>query len=456
MNPVPQRRQLSQRRQGQRGYALLFIFVLAGMAAVSLYTALPRAVFESQRAKEDLLVYRGQEYQRAIQLYYRKFRKYPMTLEELEKTSGQRFLRKRFVDPMTGSDEWRLINIVNGSYKDSKVIKPTGAQEQKLGTGFGGTDPNQAAANGQDPNDPAAMRRASDVAAADIGGQTNPDGTPREPAAPTDPNSPNNANVNVGAPGGNPGGNPNPPNTAPPPNTIPPSNQPPSNQPPAYVPGGVGASAPSTPSPATSPFPTLPSNMINRPPGSTSAGTSTSGQRPLTNEQLSPALNTIQRLLTTPRPPPAGLNIGNPSTTNAANLGAFPASGPALGGGNAGSGNPALTGIAGVASKFEGKGIKVINERERIEEWEFIYDPAKDQGGRPNANAQSQGQQGQPGQQGLGNSGFGNSGFGNQGRPGGGGVFPGGQPSTGRPGFPGGNRPIGQPGTIGQPGIPRR
>ena len=38
-------------RSRQRGFALLFVFALAGMAAVMLYNALPRAVFESQRAK---------------------------------------------------------------------------------------------------------------------------------------------------------------------------------------------------------------------------------------------------------------------------------------------------------------------------------------------------------------------------------------------------------------------
>jgi type II secretory pathway pseudopilin PulG len=453
-------RPLSPDRTPQRGFALLFIFVMAGILAVSLYMALPRAVFESQRAKEDLLVYRGQEYQRAIQLYYRKFRKYPMTIEELEKSSGQRFLRKRFIDPMTGKDEWRFINVVNGSYTNSKVIQPTAAQEQKLGSGFGTPDPNQQQV---DPNDPAAMRRASDTAAADIGGQLNPDGTPRETPPPTEgetnqqspnappaydsslpynPGIPNNPSANIGGPQQQAPGN------ISPGGMMPGSNTPPPVAPPVYVPGGVGAGSPSVQAPTTAPFPTLPPGMINSSQinaGGTSAGSSAGGQRPVTNEQLNPAISAIQRILTTPRPPPPGLVIGGQATAAAASMGQFPTSGPAANPAGGGSGNPALTGIAGVASKYEGRGIKLINERERIEEWEFIYDPAKDQGGRPNANAQSQQQpgMGQPGMGMGGQQGFGQQGFGQQGFGGQSGF---GQPQGGRPANmgmppPGGMRP---------------
>jgi hypothetical protein len=35
-------------------------------------------------------------------------------------------------------------------------------------------------------------------------------------------------------------------------------------------------------------------------------------------------------------------------------------------------------GIAGVASKFEGAGIKVYGDRTKYNEWEFIYDVRKD------------------------------------------------------------------------------
>jgi hypothetical protein len=142
------------------------------------------------------------------------------------------------------------------------------------------------------------------------------------------------------------------------------------------------------------------------------------GQRPITPEQMSPALDVIQRLLTQPRTPPPGVITGATPSSNSSSAitGTFTASGPAANGGNGQFGGG---GIAGVASKHEGRGIKIVNDRERIEEWEFIYDYAKDTGrGRPNANTQTQ-QPSQPGIPGLTNSGFGNNtnlpGFGGQG-----------------------------------------
>jgi hypothetical protein len=36
-----------------------------------------------------------------------------------------------------------------------------------------------------------------------------------------------------------------------------------------------------------------------------------------------------------------------------------------------------IAGIAGVASKYEAEGIMVINQRRKINEWEFIFDPIR-------------------------------------------------------------------------------
>jgi hypothetical protein len=105
--------------------------------------------------------------------------------------------------------------------------------------------------------------------------------------------------------------------------------------------------------------------------------------------------------------------------------------------------------IAGVASKLEKSSIKIYNERDKYNEWEFIYDFAKDRtgagrmagamgngdprlgqqaGGQPVNNGPFTGQPGGPGgQAGIG----GQTGFGGQ--PGFGGVSTP-QPSTGSSG----------------------
>ena len=108
----------------QRGYALLMIFLMAAIVALMLYQQLPRVAFESEREKEQLLIDRGEQYIRAIQLYYvANNRQYPTSIDDLEKQE-KRFLRRRYVDPYTGKDEWRIIHTNGGFLTDSLVQKP--------------------------------------------------------------------------------------------------------------------------------------------------------------------------------------------------------------------------------------------------------------------------------------------------------------------------------------------
>ncbi len=71
---------MRRRRQNEGGYALLLVFALAAAVAVKLYLEMPRVAFEHQRNKEGLLVERGEEFVRAIKLYYRKNQKWPQNL----------------------------------------------------------------------------------------------------------------------------------------------------------------------------------------------------------------------------------------------------------------------------------------------------------------------------------------------------------------------------------------
>ena len=160
-------------QRGERGFAMLLVFAMAGAVAILLYKELPRLVFESQRLKEDELVYRGEQYSRAIQLYVRKNKKYPQTLDDLEKGGEVRFLRRKYKDPMTGKDEWRLIHIDNGGfYTDSLVHKPKEKEGEKKsentfiteGSAFGATGP----APGEGQGGARAFRGASDKPAATV------------------------------------------------------------------------------------------------------------------------------------------------------------------------------------------------------------------------------------------------------------------------------------------------
>jgi hypothetical protein len=81
-------RQMRPRRNGagERGFALLLVFAMAAAIAILIYLEIPRVAFEHQREKEALLVDRGEQFIRAIQLYTKKLNKNPQTLDDLDKS----------------------------------------------------------------------------------------------------------------------------------------------------------------------------------------------------------------------------------------------------------------------------------------------------------------------------------------------------------------------------------
>lgn len=111
----------SERHRERGGYALLFIFVMAAIVAITLYKQVPSVAFEAQRDKEQLLIDRGEEYERAVTLYVRKFNRFPSAISDLENTNNQRFLRDKYKDPMTGKDDWRLIHAAAGGLLTDSV-----------------------------------------------------------------------------------------------------------------------------------------------------------------------------------------------------------------------------------------------------------------------------------------------------------------------------------------------
>lgn len=106
---------------------------MAAMVAITLYLEIPRVAFESQRNREEMLVERGEQYKRAVELYYRKTKTYPQKIEDLENTNNFRFLRKRYKDPLTGKDEWRIVHMGPAGLTDSLVEKMPGLDGDKKG-----------------------------------------------------------------------------------------------------------------------------------------------------------------------------------------------------------------------------------------------------------------------------------------------------------------------------------
>jgi type II secretory pathway pseudopilin PulG len=100
-----------QRKQGEDGFALVALVVAIFVILLVIAVAAPRVAQELRRDREVEAVHRGDQYVRAVQLYYRKFGHYPGSMEQLEKSNNIRFLRQKYVDPMTGKPDWRLIKV---------------------------------------------------------------------------------------------------------------------------------------------------------------------------------------------------------------------------------------------------------------------------------------------------------------------------------------------------------
>lgn len=95
----------------EEGYLLLAVLVMLFLLLLALSVAAPQVAKQIQRDKEHEAMERGLQYKRAIRLYYKKFGAYPTDIKQLEKTNEIRFLRKRYTDPITGKDDWRLIHM---------------------------------------------------------------------------------------------------------------------------------------------------------------------------------------------------------------------------------------------------------------------------------------------------------------------------------------------------------
>jgi hypothetical protein len=381
MKPRP----IGHRREQERGFALLLVFAMAASIAIFLYKQLPRAAFEAQRAKEELLIERGEQYIRGIQLYVNKWGRYPAQMEDLEKADGKRYLRRRYKDPMTGEDEWRLVHIDGtGRLTDSKVQKDKEKEKKNENTFI-----TEFATTGSTTGTGAAgvnaglRRRPSDGPAPDTFGATaatsnsgvqqwgtvpprNDFGAnPANPAAgganpnPGNPNSrtPGNAGTQSGW---------NSLNNAQPPNSGGFNNGTPNNNSGMNAAGGMNTG----------------NGMNSNSPGMNMPQMGSNGQSnnsgPGGSLQSQNAAKLIGDILTKPR---ADMPGGMPGGMGGRQIGG---------------------GIAGVATKFESGSIKLYEERQKYEEWEFIYDIKKDKrlaaqmGQMP--GAQQPGQPGQPGQ----------------------------------------------------------
>src|SRR5579863_4894349 len=114
---VRKRARHTRRGSQESGYALLMVLFMVLLLLITSTAAVSDLRTERRRQREEEMVWRGNQYVRAIRLYYHKTGHYPQNLDDLEQgLPDLHFLRSAaYKDPLNSSDgEWRFI-YVNGA-----------------------------------------------------------------------------------------------------------------------------------------------------------------------------------------------------------------------------------------------------------------------------------------------------------------------------------------------------
>ena len=130
----------------ESGYAMAALLVGLSVMAVVMTMAMPVWSTVAKRTREDELVFRGEQYARAIGMYQRKYANaLPPNLDVL---INERFLRKKYLDPMTGGEFQALTGAVGQATPGMGGVGRTGAAGAQTGIGGAQVQPGGRAQTG--------------------------------------------------------------------------------------------------------------------------------------------------------------------------------------------------------------------------------------------------------------------------------------------------------------------
>lgn len=129
----------------QRGFTYIALLIAVALIGVALVAASEVWSHSRQREREQELLFIGGQFRQAIERYYQRtpgaVKRYPAKIEDLLEDkrylATQRYLRKIFVDPMTGKSEWGLIPAPGGgvmgvhSLSSGKPVKTSRFAEEE-------------------------------------------------------------------------------------------------------------------------------------------------------------------------------------------------------------------------------------------------------------------------------------------------------------------------------------
>jgi type II secretory pathway pseudopilin PulG len=105
-------------RSKESGYVLLALLLTMTLMLIALSVEAPRIAQQIKRDKEEEMIHRGKDYATAVKRFVHKNGgRYPASVEQLENTNHIRFLRKKYVDPMTGESDWKMVHVGEAEIK---------------------------------------------------------------------------------------------------------------------------------------------------------------------------------------------------------------------------------------------------------------------------------------------------------------------------------------------------
>jgi len=307
------------RRASEAGFAYIMALALIVATIIGSQVVLENLATQGRREREAETIWRGNQWARAIRLYYHKTGHYPQSIDDLETgVPDVHFLRAAAIkDPMDPDDgSWRLI-YVNSTGQIIGSVRYATLQQMAI------LDLN----NGQIPGAQSLLPGA--VSAASLGSMSSDSGDTANSAAPSD----NSGGANGASP--SPGGS-------------------------ASV-GGTNGENPEG----------------NSPPGDTSSQSASTDNSPGAGASLNPgssgmpAFGQGQPASTFGA---AGSNALSPNANALAQLTQLqptgPVDGPVIG--------AFLTGV-GIPTAIDRKSLKVYHGGKKYKDWEFIWNPLEDQ-----------------------------------------------------------------------------
>jgi hypothetical protein len=133
------------RRAEESGFAFLMALGMMLILLAFSLVILQNFVTDGKRTQEEETIWRGQQYARAIRLYYHKMGHYPQTMDDLQKGGLQlHFLRQPYKNPMNKTDgTWRFI-YVNAAGQITGSVRYATLQQMVLIDQYAGMLPGAA------------------------------------------------------------------------------------------------------------------------------------------------------------------------------------------------------------------------------------------------------------------------------------------------------------------------